>query len=279
MSSKKRGAKLVPATAVILIGLTLSACGSSSAVSVPAGTRSAALSEGATAAGYTQPKPWYRSGKHTVAFQSPTGNILCGIASDNPNQLLCKTKNNDNAVVLNPFGRMNTNSTVGFGGAHEAILYYGHEWWSRDFYCWSKFDGTYCRSLYSRHGFKIDRDGIQDWIWHSTVLHGFNHGGSGGGGGYVPPPATVGSGNGYPVECADGTWSDSGGIQGACSDHGGELNGVSAPPAATGGSGYVPYPTIPNYSNGNGYPVECADGTWSDSGGIQGACSDHGGEM
>jgi hypothetical protein len=35
---------------------------------------------------------------------------------------------------------------------------------------------------------------------------------------------------------------------------------------------------IPNFDNGNGYPVQCADGEWSDSGGIQGACSGHGGE-
>ena len=34
---------------------------------------------------------------------------------------------------------------------------------------------------------------------------------------------------------------------------------------------------IPNYENGNGYPVQCADGKWSQSGGIQGSCSHHGG--
>jgi hypothetical protein len=34
---------------------------------------------------------------------------------------------------------------------------------------------------------------------------------------------------------------------------------------------------IPNYPNGNGYTVQCADGTYSQSGGIQGACSHHGG--
>jgi hypothetical protein len=34
---------------------------------------------------------------------------------------------------------------------------------------------------------------------------------------------------------------------------------------------------IPNYPNGNGYPVQCNDGQWSQSGGIQGACSHHGG--
>jgi hypothetical protein len=35
---------------------------------------------------------------------------------------------------------------------------------------------------------------------------------------------------------------------------------------------------IPNFENGRGYPVECADGEWSKSGGISGACSGHGGE-
>jgi hypothetical protein len=34
---------------------------------------------------------------------------------------------------------------------------------------------------------------------------------------------------------------------------------------------------IPNFDNGNGSIVQCADGTYSHSGGIQGACSHHGG--
>jgi len=34
---------------------------------------------------------------------------------------------------------------------------------------------------------------------------------------------------------------------------------------------------IPNFDNGNGYLVQCEDGSWSHSGGIQGACSWHGG--
>lgn len=38
---------------------------------------------------------------------------------------------------------------------------------------------------------------------------------------YSPPPVIPG-GNGYPVVCADGSISNSGGIQGACSHHGGE---------------------------------------------------------
>jgi hypothetical protein len=35
---------------------------------------------------------------------------------------------------------------------------------------------------------------------------------------------------------------------------------------------------IPNFPNGNGYIVQCQDGEWSHSGGLPGACSDHGGE-
>jgi hypothetical protein len=38
-----------------------------------------------------------------------------------------------------------------------------------------------------------------------------------------------------------------------------------------------PGENIPNYDNGRGYRVQCADGTFSQSGGIQGACSYHGG--
>jgi hypothetical protein len=34
---------------------------------------------------------------------------------------------------------------------------------------------------------------------------------------------------------------------------------------------------IDNFDNGDGYKVQCADGTWSHSGGKSGACSWHGG--
>lgn len=51
------------------------------------------------------------------------------------------------------------------------------------------------------------------------------------------------------------------------------------PHKATAGDFCSSHDCIPNFSNGRGYPVQCADGTWSDSGGIQGACSGHGGEQ
>jgi hypothetical protein len=38
-----------------------------------------------------------------------------------------------------------------------------------------------------------------------------------------------------------------------------------------------PGANIPNYANGRGYRVQCNDGMYSKSGGIQGACSGHGG--
>lgn len=88
--------------------------------------------------------------------------------------------------------------------------------------------------------------------------------------------ANFDNGIGAIVQCADGMWSHSGGRPGACSYHGGVADGSS------GGGSYEPdYGTgsdyTEDYGNGNGYTVVCADGTTSDSGGIQGACSHHGG--
>jgi hypothetical protein len=49
-------------------------------------------------------------------------------------------------------------------------------------------------------------------------------------------------------------------------------------PSYDGGADFCDtHDCIPNYDNGNGYTVQCSDGTYSQSGGIQGACSHHGG--
>lgn len=48
-------------------------------------------------------------------------------------------------------------------------------------------------------------------------------------------------------------------------------------PAATGDDFCATHVCIPNYENGTGTTVQCADGTYSHSGGKQGACSHHGG--
>jgi hypothetical protein len=89
------------------------------------------------------------------------------------------------------------------------------------------------------------------------------------------------NGNGTIVECADGEWSHSGGIQGACSGPGGDAGGGSDAGNFLDGGYTDKYPSgdgyTEDYGNGNGYTVVCADGTLSDSGGIQGACSHHGG--
>jgi hypothetical protein len=54
---------------------------------------------------------------------------------------------------------------------------------------------------------------------------------------------------------------------------------VSPSPAADSGTDdfCATHDCIPNYPNGNGSTVQCADGSFSHSGGIQGACSHHGG--
>ncbi|MCW3048002.1 MAG: hypothetical protein JWO74_2286 [Solirubrobacterales bacterium] len=52
----------------------------------------------------------------------------------------------------------------------------------------------------------------------------------------------------------------------------------ATPTPSPGDSGPNPSNEIPNYDNGTGYPVQCADGMWSQSGGRPGACSGHGGE-
>jgi len=210
-------------------------------------------------------KPWYRRGLRSGGFESPTGNIRCGPNSKDLTELLCETLDDGKSAVLGVTGLVDTSWKVTIDSGWPTLRY-GHYWWSRYFWCDSEFKGTFCRSLYSRHGFLINRAGVTDYIWKSVPLH-FRT--AGGGSGYGAGSGGAGTGAGYPVECADGTISYSGGIQGACSDHGGEAGGNTGYGGGSGGG------TIPG---GSGYPVTCADGTISDSGGIQGACSYHGGE-
>lgn len=112
------------------------------------------------------------------------------------------------------------------------------------------------------------------------------------------------NGHGEVVECSDGEWSHSGGVAGACADHGGVRGGEtstspgksevpehhSGEPSGGGNEGpgspshtedtqfCESHTCIGNFSNGNGAVVECNDGEWSHSGGLSGACSHHGGE-
>jgi hypothetical protein len=57
--------------------------------------------------------------------------------------------------------------------------------------------------------------------------------------------------------------------------------GCAESSGSTGGAGSdfcAHHACIDNFDNGSGYVVQCADGTWSHSGGKPGACSWHGGE-
>jgi hypothetical protein len=205
------------AFSVVLVASLCSACGGTGGVTtvtqtVPQSSRAQSPTTPPPAA---QPvrhvRPWYRRGLRSTGFESPTGNIRCGVQSNDHTQLLCKARNNGNAVDLDWLAPLDTSITATISAGQ--TLGYGDLWTSNNFACWSEQDETYCRSLYSRHGFKINRDGILDWIWPKAILHLSGGGGSGG---------AISGGDGYAVMCNDGTMSYSGGIQGACSWHGGE---------------------------------------------------------
>ena len=167
-------------------------------------------------------------------FQSPTGNIRCAIQSDDETQLLCKTFNNGNAIDLDSVLEPNRNITASIPA--EPTLAYGRVWSSPYFFCWSRWTAVTCRSLHSTYGFAINRTGVTELAWGAAVLHGGSGGAySAGSGSYSAGPDTSGdfcsthscigdwgSPSGSIVECADGTWSHSGGQSGACSWHGGE---------------------------------------------------------
>jgi hypothetical protein len=85
------------------------------------------------------------------------------------------------------------------------------------------------------------------------------------------------NGGGYIVQCNDGMWSHSGGLPGACSYHGGESGNTYTGSDPSGSYNGSSSGSGGDLGPGNGYTVPCADGTISHSGGIQGACSHHGG--
>jgi hypothetical protein len=181
----------------------------------------------APAANRRKPKAWYRKGLRTSGFQSPTGNIRCALESDDVTQLLCKTMNNKNAVDLDEVLRPDTSIWAKI--PEEPTLDYGRGWSSAKFYCWSETKGVTCRSLYSRHGFQIDREGITEFIWKAPVLRYSTGSGlaapSTGSEAFCDTHSCIDNfddGTGYVVQCADGKWSHSGGRPGACSWHGGE---------------------------------------------------------
>ena len=108
---------------------------------------------------------------------------------------------------------------VGLCTASGPTLAYGRNWHSPNFYCWSAIDGVICRSLYSKHGFMINRSGRWTETFRYVPNLATDYGGSGA---YAYGGTYSGSGgSGYTVICADGWVSQSGGIQGACSSHGG----------------------------------------------------------
>jgi len=161
-------------------------------------------------------KPWWRLGMQSRGFQSPTANIHCTLA-ESGELIVCQTLNNRQSVELGTI--LPADDYVRWTVYSGPPLAYGRTWHSPNFYCWSAIDGVICRSLYSKHGFMINRSGRWTETFRYVPNLATDYGGSGA---YAYGGTYSGSGgSGYTVICADGWVSQSGGIQGACSSHGG----------------------------------------------------------
>jgi hypothetical protein len=201
---------------IVLVSLSAPGCGSSASPQTVTATKAAATARSASpAADTTSETPAYKPPRHVMhglGFDSPTGNIRCATFTGDPQMLGCKTLNNHRGIILE------TTSAAYEDGNQTAprnpTLPYGWRWTTQYFICWSKVTEVLCRSQYSRQGFSINRDGIKYWVWNRPLKY-FSYGGGSGEGGEIQ------GGTGYDVYCVDGTISHSGGIQGACSWHGG----------------------------------------------------------
>jgi hypothetical protein len=243
MSGRTRpGAALAIALTLLLCG-----CGSSSTTLTETVYTTPAPPKPHTQAGtaggsVAYRKPWYQGGLRSLGFQSPTGNIRCALQSTDRRQLLCTTLNNGNAIDLGSSVQGDTNITATI--PIEPTVLYGHSWSSPNFYCWSKFTGVTCRSLYSTYGFEIDRDGITQLEWAARIL--------------TPGPRNPS--NRYSLYGA------------------GTTSPVPSDSAGAGADFCSTHDCIGDWSDPSGSVVQCNDGSWSHSGGESGACSWHGGE-
>jgi hypothetical protein len=98
-----------------------------------------------------------------------------------------------------------------------------------------------------------------------------------------------------PTNCPPGTQASQGGcatpcqINGTCAEYQTSSSPPASAPAGVESAGSYTHAAdaqfctahscIPNFPNGSGYIVQCADTEWSHSGGLSGACSDHGGVL
>jgi hypothetical protein len=211
---------VVLATAMLLAVSSGIGCGagdpqSFSATNRPTtGVSSASASPAATTVASYRHRP--RHVHYDAGFDSPTGNIHCAVFQGDPQRLGCKTLNNGRGAILETTGPAYEDGDQ--TAPRNRTLPYGWHWTTPYFLCWSKFTEVLCRSKYSRQGFSINRAGIQYWVWPHAPKY-FEP--SDGGGGGTIPGVTIPGGTGSLVQCRDGTWSHSGGIQGACSWHGG----------------------------------------------------------
>jgi hypothetical protein len=166
-------------------------------------------------------------------FQSPSGNIVCHDYSGR-SLLVCTTLNDGMVTTVSGGGRVSKGPNRGrYSYGRGPTVPYGSGLRFASFSCRSTFAGVSCTETSSCHGFfiarkvaRLDQSGCTSGSTPSEPA----------------VPVTPSAPSDPPNFC--------------------EVNTC-----------------IPNFPNGNGSIVQCADGEYSHSGGIQGACSYHGGVL
>lgn len=175
------------------------------------------------------PRPHARTGYSIDSFQSPTKNIVCHLYRTPPVEIVCTTMNDGFITIVRSDG------VLWRGYNHGRWLYQGGRTlpygssltWGSLFRCDSYETGMVCTAHRNRNGFFLNRTSYSLFLGPKQTYRANQ------------PPKR-------PSPAPTGNWCDT-------------------------------HTCIPNFPNGRGSITQCSDGTWSQSGGISGACSWHGG--
>ena len=169
------------------------------------------------------------SGYSADSFYSPTRNIVCHLYRTPPAEMVCTTMNDGFITIVRKDG------LLWRGYNHGRWLYAGGRVLQYGYYvilgglfrCDSQSAGMTCRVLRSGNGFFLSRASYSLFLGPQQTYREPAQPA------YTPPAPTqdfcdshycipnFNGGSGVIVQCNDGSWSHSGGNQGACSWHGG----------------------------------------------------------
>jgi hypothetical protein len=100
-----------------------------------------------------------------TAFKSPSGNITCviSIGGGQPTFTQCEVRSSGVGYYLPRAGRVSTYDGRGHDDLADRrfVLRYGQAIRRGSFRCRSRRAGMICRSLVSRHGFTVSREGAR----------------------------------------------------------------------------------------------------------------------